>query len=111
MAQYFIHQFLEDANHKISFSNNMGTQTLTETREQPDTDANFQGNMIPKDPARGIMTKTNTREQPDEEVNMKGRIIPVKKNIYGLGTATLTKTRETPDTDINSMKGYIPKNE
>lgn len=107
MTQFFIHRFLEKAKHNVTMSNSTGTKTVTETREQPDTDANFQGNVIPKESMYGTMTKTFTREDPDQDLNLVDGFIP--KPNYSLGTHTITKTRESPDTDLNQIRGYIPK--
>lgn len=116
MNQFFIHRFQEKFLFSAIDKMNMGTQTITETREEADQDPQNGLDVIPRSISTifglsehlGTQTGTATREELDQDKpTHKFFLIPKTSSNFSLGTQTMTKAKEEPDSDPFRKGTYI----
>jgi hypothetical protein len=112
MQNAFIVQFQEACNDAADFSDNSGTQTLTNVRaEQMDADPDGRRYeaLEQQNPSSGTMTSTAVKaEQKDEDRAFSSLNLIPSEPVVSSGTQTLTRMKaEGGDTDFGEHQMQV----
>jgi len=100
-ANPFLAQFFESKTPAAPHSVSLGTQTMTRSREDQDTDMRLAPPDLRTTALDGTMTGTAGRESPDtDEIPPDRQTFARQEAVTMLGTETLTEAREDGDTDF-----------